>query len=61
MKHGLALILGKAAKGGTDAEDDDDIDIDEDTLEAAQAVRAAKSDEDYAKALKAFVKLCGDY
>lgn len=58
-KPGIALILG--SKGGKEEEEDDDIEVSEDELEAVKTLRSAKDDEDYAKALKAFVKMCGDY
>lgn len=62
------IALGKAKKPGLAAMDepseddvsmsDEDIDIDEDEMAAAKMAFDAKSPEEYAKALKAFVHLC---
>ena len=63
--NAIMIALGKPKddeeKSKPGMEDDDeeaDIDVGEDELSAAKAMRSAKSDEDYAKALKAFIKLC---
>lgn len=66
-KPALVIALGKGGGDEGDSDDrdpedvDDDIDISDDEVEAAKAMRAAKSDEEYAKALKAFIKLCEEY
>lgn len=39
-------------------EEDDALSVSKSQIAAAKAVRRAASDEDYAKALKAFFKLC---
>jgi hypothetical protein len=57
-KPGLAIVLGGSKAEG---DDDEDIEVSPEEVEAASAVRAAGDDEEYAKALKAFVKMCGDY
>ena len=41
-----------------DDEEDDALSVSKSQIAAAKAVRRAASDEDYAKALKAFFKLC---
>lgn len=45
------------------ADDDDgsDIDVDEDEMAAGKAAFEAKTPEEYTKALKALIKLCGGY
>lgn len=71
MKPSVMMVLtgGKGGKGAKanppEAEEDDEAEGGEDPLavskeqvRAAKAVRGAGSDEDYAKALKAFLKLC---
>lgn len=56
------IALGKPKGEKEDDEEEDDVlAADEDLVTAAKAVRTAKSDEDYAKALKGFIKLCGGY
>lgn len=61
----IAMALGKPKKPSEDEdkadEEEESDDVASDELEAAKAVRSAKSDEDYAAALKTFVKLCGGY
>lgn len=69
MKPSLEVIIGKGkppkglASSMADDESspdmhDDDIDVDEDEMDAAKLAYDAKSPEEYAKALKAFVHLC---
>ena len=60
-KPGIALILGSKHSEPDGDEGEDDIDVSEDELEAVKTLRSAKDDEEYAKALKAFIKLCEDY
>lgn len=49
-------------KGPAESEpEDDDIEVGPEEVEAASAVRAAGDDEEYAKALKAFIKICEGY
>jgi len=62
--NAIMIALGKESKKPSSDEEDDesaDIDVDDDLVTAAKAVRGAGSDEEYAKALKGFVKLCGGY
>lgn len=70
MANAIMIALGKAKKkgdeepaddAGSDEGDSEDIAVDEDEVAAAKAVRSAKSDDEYAKALKAFIQICGGY
>lgn len=64
-KPALLIALGKG--GGEeksdkdDDEDDDVLEVGDDEVEAMQAFETAKSTEEKAKALKAFIKLCEGY
>lgn len=64
MKNAIVLALGKGPKGKEEGDEEDmsspDIEVDDDLVTAAKAVRGASSDEEYAKALKGFVKLCSE-
>lgn len=63
----LAIVLGGKGheeEGGEEPapdEDDDVLGVSDDELEAAKTMREAKTDEEYAKALKAFIKICEGY
>lgn len=73
MANAIMIALGKAkpkgmGMGGEHAdaasEHEEDISVADDELEAAKMMREAKSDEDFAKALKAFIQICmssGEY
>lgn len=67
MPTGIMAALGKVkpkeAEEDVEALEDDaeDIEIDGDEMAAAKAAYDATSPEEYAKALKAFVKICGGY
>ena len=57
-----AKSKGKASEESDDEEESSEDDaVDPDELEAAKAVRSAKTDEAYANALKTFIKICGGY
>lgn len=65
----IADVLGKGAppaKGSAPAEDDEDdeddtLSVSKSQIAAAKAIRSATTDEDYAKAMLAFHKLCKGY
>lgn len=67
--NALVIAFGKKAhgepdedeKGGPSDDDADDIGVDDEEVMAAKAFHDAKSDEERAKALKAFIKICGGY
>ena len=76
MANAIMIALGKAKpKSGhmgmgesphdeVENEEESDVELADDELEAAKMMREAKSDEDFAKALKTFVKICmenGEY
>lgn len=68
MKPSIALVLGsKAPKSskspamGEDDDEDEDLDASEEEVQAYSEFKNAKSPEEGAAALKAFVKLCGGY
>ena len=61
MAKDNAILLALKPKGGPasgDEEGGDELSVDDDELEAAKAMRSAKTDEEYASALKAFIQLC---
>lgn len=65
MANAIMIALGKPKKhmgmGGEEPEEDESesgIDVSSEEVEAAKMMREAKNDEDYASALKAFIKLC---
>jgi hypothetical protein len=68
-KKGLsvAIVMGGPKKMSDSKESDEDteemdsLDVDEDELEAFKEFESGKSTEDKAKALKAFIKMCGGY
>lgn len=69
-KETIVAVLGKPKGGGLLAPDGpeeeenttSDVEVDDDEVFAAEQMRSAKSDSDYAKALKAFIKMCtGEY
>lgn len=63
-KEALVIAIGKPKSkglepgGGDEPDEDDDVDLDEAEMDAAKLAYNAKSPEQYAKALKLFVKLC---
>lgn len=66
----IAALLGKPGGMGSkkdedssnpDMSEDEDISLDDDEKEAFAAFEAAKGSDDKAKALKAFIKICGGY
>lgn len=62
----IADVLGKGAspaKGKAPAKDDEDdtLSVSKSQIAAAKAIRSATTDEDYAKAMLAFHKLCKGY
>lgn len=63
-KKGLAIVIGGHDEPDGDEGDDMGMEADEAELDAYKAMESAKSPEEGAKALKAFIKLCtsaGDY
>lgn len=65
MANAIMIALGKPKKhmgmGREEPEEDESesgIDVSSEEVEAAKMMREAKNDEDYAAALKAFIKLC---
>jgi hypothetical protein len=61
----LVIALGKArddeSEGKGMQDDDDALSVGDDEVEAVKAFEEAKSPEEKAKALKAFIKLCEGY
>jgi len=62
----LSVIIGKGRDDAEEEtsepdEDSDVLGVSEEEVEAAKVMREAKSDEEYAKALKAFIKICEGY
>lgn len=69
MGNAIMAAFGKKPKRGMDEEpeiemvdeEESDIDLDEDEMAAGKAAFDAKTPEEYTKALKALIKLCGGY